>query len=191
VTSRILLGLLAGLGVLAALVALRAARSRPTKPIAAGPFEADVPFGLTLEAPTEAHLPAPDAHDTLDYPVAITAHVSLPTTLWPAAKDRLLLVVTGPDGQRRENTFAALDQPLGMNISRHYEPPSQLPRLTPALLAQHTDAKAGLDDSVQSSFRANLALLDFPSGTATYHAQATLDDLRSNELEIAITVGGR
>jgi hypothetical protein len=174
--------LVLAVGAVVAAVLLR--RSRRPQPIAAAAFEPDPPYGLTLEGPTTATLPAEGDESGPQYPATLIAHVSLPSALWPAARQRLMLVVTGPAGWRRENTFSALDQPLGMNISPHFEPPVEVPHVTPELLAKHE----GSGNDVASTFRANVALLGFPPGRATYHARAVLDDLQSNELHVDVTV---
>ncbi|MFT3924389.1 MAG: hypothetical protein QM778_17765 [Myxococcales bacterium] len=141
------------------------------------------PFGLSLSGPSHAKLPAPDAEPTVAYPAVITAQLALPTSLW-GARERLRLVLRSEDGRTWENTFGALDQPLGILIERAYEPPSDVPLLTEALLVPDHDRTA-----VQSEFRANIALLDLPLGTHLFHARAMLDDLRSNEITLEISVG--
>jgi hypothetical protein len=171
---------LAGGAVLAA-VFLRRSRQPPP---AAATFAPDPPYGLTLEGPPTAHLPGEGDDIGPDYPATLIAHVSLPSALWPAARQRLVLVVTGSEGWRFENTFSALDQPLGISISPHFEPPVDVPHVTPALLAKHQ----GGGNDVASTFRANVALLGLPPGRGTYHARAVLDDLQSNELTVEVTV---
>jgi hypothetical protein len=118
----------------------------------------------------------------MDYAVSVSVQVSLPDTLWPAT-DRLWLVLTTADGRRWENTFAALDQPRGMSISRHFEPPSSLPRITLAFVAA-----SPTNSHVESEFRANIALFDLPVGQQRYSAYAVLDDLRSNEISFELVV---
>jgi hypothetical protein len=129
-------------------------------------------------------LPAESDDLALPYPVALVAHVTLPSELYPAARERLRLVVSGPGELHLENTFTALDQPAGMNISPAFEPPVQVPRVTPEALEKHV----GSGDSVSTTFNGNLAMVGLPAGSAKYRARAVLDDLHSNELDIEVRV---
>jgi len=156
---------------------------RPKPPPSAAHDAWERELGLSLTGPTRAFLPAPDAAPTSDYPAVLTAQLVLPSALW-GARDRLRLVLRSADGRQWENTFDALDQPLGILIEPSYKPPSDVPQLSPAPLAANHDPNV-----VESEFRANLALLDLPLGTSIFRAQAVLDDLRSNELTLEISVG--
>lgn len=156
---------------------------RPKPAPSAGNDAWDQEFGLSLSGPARAQLPAPDDAPTSDYPAVVTARLVLPGSLW-GARDRLRLLLRSEDGRQWENTFDALNQPLGILIERAYVPPSDVPHVTRARLVPDLDHVV-----VESEFRANLGLFDFPRGRYIVRAQAVLDDLRSNELTLELDVG--
>ena len=142
-------------------------------------------LGLAINGPKQVVFDAKAKEHTINVTRhAVIAGICALPAQWADCIDRLYLVFEQTDGPGRlENNIQALSQLNGMSISPARHEPSKAPPLTPSMLAQAPR------ESVRISYpNPNFSLFNFPSGTHSYRVYMCLDDLRSNELTVRVTM---